>query len=224
MEREFARVSPGYELQAWVDKLPPGAPEGVVEDDWDYTAYCAKPFALKAALDSGADVAILLDAAFFPIRPIQPLVDHIAETGYYLCDNGATIGEWASDRALKRLEVDRGRAFGMCEVSSYCVGITSREFRDYTTLNMGLVDWWCVTAKMRGVFEGAHTAGFHAEQDKRNPGIVSVDPRVKGHRHDQTALSIGAHVFGMTKFVARPRFTAYEGSENETTVLVNRGM
>lgn len=223
MEREFARVSPGYELQAWVDKLPPGAPEGIAEDGWDYTAYCAKPFALKAALDSGADVAILLDAAFYPIRPIEPLVHHIAQVGYYLCDNGARLGEWCSDRALALAEIDRWQAMGVCEVSSYCVGV-SRDDSDCFGHGLGMVNSWCDLALQRGVFEGPHTAGLPGEESKRNPGWVSDDPRVRGHRHDQSGLSMAAWWNMCNRRIARPFFTAYDGSQDETTVLVNRGL
>jgi hypothetical protein len=231
MRREFERVSPGYEIQAWVDKLPPGAPGSVVEDGWDYTAYCAKPFALKAALDSGADIAILMDAAFYPIRPIQPLVDHIAKTGYYLCNNGATLGEWCSDRALELQGIDRDEAFQIPEVSSYCVGINARRtkwVREHTWNAkpcLWIIDGWARQATQRGLFEGPHTAGSPLDKSRRNVGFVSNDPRVKGHRHDQSGLSMIAwDELDPLESVDRPRFTAYKGSENETTVLINEGM
>ena len=33
----FEKSSPGYQLMAWINTLPPGAPERVIEDGWDYT-------------------------------------------------------------------------------------------------------------------------------------------------------------------------------------------
>lgn len=209
-------VDPGHEIQAHVNVLPWGAPVDVVEDGYDYTGYTAKPFALAHARQTGADIAILVDAAFFPIRPIQPLVDHIAQKGYYLCRNGATVGEWSSDRCLERMNVSRTKAMEIQEASGYCVGVNFANGRA-----IELVQRWCGFAADRLTFAGPHTAMGH---EGRNRGDVSKDPSVKGHRHDQTALSILAHQLGMTELVERPRFTAYLGHESSETVLVNEGM
>lgn len=216
MIQEFARVSPGYEIQAHVNTLPFGAPAGVIEDGVDYTAYCAKPFALAAARMAGADIAILLDAAFFPIRNIHPLVDHIAQKGYYLCNNGYKVGEWCSDRAMERMGETRERLMGMTECSSYAVGLNFADGRCTELLHR-----WCGYASDRLTFAGPHT---NLMENGRNRGYVSSDLRVRGHRHDQTTLSILAHRLAMTQFVERPRFTTYAGSETDETVLVNRGM
>ena len=213
---EFARVSPGYQIQAHVNVLPFGAPAGVVEAGYDYTGYCAKPFALLQARTAGADIAILVDAAFFPIRDIGPLVDYIAQKGYYLCRNGNQVGDWASDRCLERMGVARKDAFAMEEISSYCVGLNFADGRCVELLHR-----WCGYASDRLTFPGPHTGQMH---EGRNRGLVSVDRRVKGHRHDQTALSIVAHRLGMHELCNRPRFTAYAGSETGETVLVNQGL
>lgn len=211
----FNQVSPGFTIKAWVNTLPADAPAGVIVDDYDYTAYCAKPFAMKALMDSGADAGILLDAAFYPIRHIQPLVDHIFRNGYYLCDNGAKVGEWASDECLRLLGVTRTDAMQMTEVSSYCVGLDFHQ-----PDNRELVTDWC---KYAPAFPGPHTSADNSDIG-RNRGFVSEDPKVKGHRHDQTVLSILAHRSRYHNLAQRPRFTAYTGSEDETTVLCNQGL
>jgi hypothetical protein len=208
--------SPGYEIQAWVNTYPFGSPGPVVEDGVDYSGYCAKPFALAAARNSGADIAILCDAAFFAVRDIGPLVDHIARTGYYLCRNGNQVGHWSSDRCLERMNVSRADSFGIEEVSSYCVGLNFSDGRCTELLYR-----WCGYAADRLTFPGPHTAIMH---DGRNRGFVSVDSRVRGHRHDQTALSILAHRLGMNQLSERPYLTAYKGSESAETVLCNEGM
>lgn len=214
---KFAENSPGYEITSW-STPPPGAPEEVIEAGWDYTAYCWKPFALKHALES-AEVAILMDAAFWPIRPIQPLVDHILKYGYYLCNNGALAGHWATDRSLALMGVTRETSLTIREASSYCVGLHRRSFKA-----LQLCRQWCDAALVRGIFEGPHTAGKPDDEGVRNPGFVSDDPRVLGHRHDQLALSILAWKLGMKELVDRPILTAYDGSQDERTVLANRGM
>lgn len=212
--QRFHEVSPGFTIKAWVNALPPGAPSHVIEDGYDYTPYCAKPFAMAALRDSGFEIGLLLDAAFFPVQHISPLVEYIGDVGYFLCDNGAKVGEWCSDRALGLMKLRDYEAMEMTEASSYCVGLDFTRNESHVALNQ-----WCAAANF-GVFPGPHTNIGHTG---RNVGRCSIDPRVKGHRHDQTALSIITHRLGMRKLVARPRFTAYLGSEDSTTVLVNHG-
>ncbi len=211
---EFHATDNGHTIQAWVNTIPPGAPHMALVDDYDYVGYCAKPFALAHAMQQ-ADVAILMDAAFFPIRSIHPLIAHIVARGHYLCDNGNLVGEWSSDAALDYFGMMREEAMGVREASSYCVGLSNVGL-GHRDRNRLLVKQWCDSWRS---FPGPHTAGDRG----RNPGFVSHDPRVKGHRHDQTALSIIAHRLGMTELTQRPEFTAYDGSQDERTVLVNRG-
>lgn len=222
MIERFNADSPGYEIQAWVNTLPPGAPKDVIVDGYDYTAYCGKPFALEYARQSGATQAILLDAAFFPIRDILPMVEHIQRNGYYLCRNGFKVGEWSSDASLKYFGVSRDAAFEMEEISSYCFGIDFAQMQGAP----GVLSRWCAAAVQPDVFPGPHTA---TGGEGRNQGFVSDDPRVKGHRHDQTALSIIAHQLGMDKFSDRPFLTAYQRAYGglfpvASTVLVNHGV
>jgi hypothetical protein len=217
--RSFAAISPGYEVKAWINCYPPDAPADMTEDGYDYSPYTAKPFVLAELQRAGADIGILLDASFHACRDILPLVEHIQTHGYFLCRNGFKVGEWISDRALKAMEVERGEAWEIDEASSYCVGVDFRA--DRAREMMGL---WRNFARSKCVFPGHHTAG----KIGRNPGFVSDDPRVRGHRHDQAALSIIAHWLNMRVLVDRPHLTAYAKGyggafPDETTVLVNDG-
>lgn len=219
---EFELHSPGFKILSWSNTLPPGAPDHVIEDGYDYTAYCAKPFALLETYTAGADVGILVDAAFYPIRPIHPLVEHIAQNGYYLCKNGFSVGAWCSDRALKTLGLTRDKAMAIQEASSYCVGLNWHDPRC-----LMLIEEWTRLAVDRITFPGPHTNVHRLDNNpgfpSRNAGFVSHDHRVNGHRHDQTALSVIAHKLGMTDLVSRPKFTTYAGHQTSETVLVNKG-
>jgi hypothetical protein len=222
MIERFNAVSPGYEIQAWVNTLPPGAPRMML-DGYDYGPYAAKPFALEYARRCGATQAILLDAAFFPIRSILPMVEHIQRNGYYLCRNGFRVGEWCSDACLNSapFRISREAAFEMDEISSYAVGL---DFSHEDCCR--LLDAWTFAATDPACFPGPHTNIGHPG---RNQGFVSSDPRVKGHRHDQTALSIIANRLGMDRLSERPFLTAYQRGyggafPNESTVLVNHGV
>lgn len=202
-------------MQAWINTLPPGASR-LIENGYDYTGYQAKPFALRYAMESGAAVAILVDASFYPIRSIQPLVEHIVAHGYFLCRNGHSVGEWTSGRCLELMGMQRDEAIGIEDVSSYCVGVQLRR-RD-------LVDAWACRSTDAAV-AGPHTNSRNAPMPgQRNPGMCSNDPRCKGHRHDQSVLSILRYRLGLTELVSRPKFTAYKGTETEETVMVCQGL
>ena len=218
----LAKFAPAScEIMPYVDRLPPGAPEQVIEDGYDYTGYCAKPFALRAAMNSGADIGILVDASIVAIRDISPLVEHIRSTGYYLAPAGFTVEEWSSDRALEFFGMKREDAVALPDCASGCVGIDFRRVR-----GRKLVEDWCASWPS---FAGHHSNANAAckKHSYRNVGFVSTDPAVRGHRHDQTALSILAHRAGMTDWIPWPKFVAYEagygGHANEDTVFLIKG-
>ena len=223
MIQQFAEHSPGYQVRGWCNVLPPGTPH-IEENGYDYTGYAAKPFALRECMEDDATIAILLDASFYPVRDIGPLVDHIAQTGYYLCDNGFHVGEWTSDRALEWIGFHtREDLMQMKECSSYCVGLN---FKNKSVDCKGLLNSWCRLASSKSILAGPHenTAHQPKRRSMRNPGWCSADPRVKGHRHDQSILSILAHQYGMTNFIPRPKYTCYKAGATAETVLVNDGI
>ena len=219
--REFERVSPGYELQGWLNVLPPGTPLAV-RDGVDYTGYAAKPWAMKYALEN-ADVALLIDASVYPIRHIEPLIDFVWDKGYYLSPTGFSAGEWTNDGMLASFGLDRDHALKIPDVASGVVGLRG------TPKNLDLVMAWCRSTEW-ACFSAPHS-NVHAADKKhhyRNVGHVSYDPRCSGHRQDQSALSLLAHQAGMTELTPWPRFVAYQagygGKSDETTVLEIAGM
>ncbi len=221
LTESLRRHCPEYSVMPWIDRLPPGAPASVILDGCDYTGYCAKPFALRAAMNSGADIGILLDSSIVAIAHPAALVEHIASNGYYLAPAGFTIGEWASDYAVAYLGIDREAAFSLPDCASGCVGINFREAR-----GRQLVSDWCDSWPS---FAGPHSNLMTADRTHsyRNEGWVSNDRRVRGHRHDQLALSVLAHRAGMTNWVPWPKFVAYEagfsGHATTATVFLIRG-
>lgn len=222
MIERFDAVSPGFELQAWLNVLPPGTPR-VTKDGIDYTGYAAKPWALKYAMDSGADVALLIDCSVYPIRHIQPLIDLIWQTGYYLAPAGFTIGEWTNDEMLREFSLDRDRALTIPDVASGIVG-----FRCKLAARVA-VDEWCDSTR-RASFCDPHSNSMAADKKHhyRNVGLVSNDPRCSGHRQDQSALSLIAYQHRMTSLTPWPRFVAYQaghgGAADASTVLEIAGL
>lgn len=217
MINNFHCVSDGYPIKAWVNAYPPGAPGPVVEEDTDYGGYCAKPFALKDVMDEGTDIGILLDASFWPIRHIGPLVDEIVRRGYYMAPDGFVVGQWISDRMLSGFGLSRDETMSWAGCASGCVGLDFRNNKCRELLNR-----WCAVWDL---FPGHHSNRKAETQEfaYRNVGHVSDDPRCLGHRHDQSALGVIAHQLGMDDY-RRPRLTAYDcDGASEATVLVCRG-
>jgi hypothetical protein len=213
--RTMSEHSPEFSVTAWVGDFPAGAPEEVVVRGVDYGAYCAKPFALKSVMDTGADIGIFCDASYFNIRNISPLVEWISATGHYFMLSGNQVGNWVSDACLEKLGQDREELFGVRELASGCVGLDFNRKTNWT-----LVQQWCECAKDGVSFPGPHSAG----RQGRNPGFVSSDPRVLGHRHDQSVLNVLAHRLGIRMPEDPPRFSDYSYSRTEKSVLLSEGM
>ena len=215
--------------------LPPGTPK-LIKDGLDYTGYAAKPWAMKYAMDSGADVALLIDASVYPIRHIEPLIDFIWDHGYYLAPAGFTIGEWTNDEMLESMGMHRELALRIPDVASGIVGLVlNGTSGDVVVRARAALEMWCEATTGPG-FAAPHSNSMAADRKHhyRNVGFVSNDPRCSGHRQDQSALSIIAHQMGMTDLTPWPRFVAYQagystvpgksGKADATTVLEIAGM
>ena len=174
----------GYrgDLQLWTDTFPPGSPTQ------DQSPMAFKPFAFQHAFTQGYDVALWLDASMIAVRSVTPLLARAASVGVYLWGNGASCGEWASDDILERFDISRERSFQVEEIVSCVVGISNR----HPTGRQFLAEWLERArdgSSFRGVPPGQHWSSSRTNAD----GQVSRDPRVKGHRWDQTAASLIAH-------------------------------
>jgi hypothetical protein len=219
--REFDRVSPGYELQGWLNVLPRGT-DRIIMDGWDYTGYAAKPNAMRYAKDYGADVVLLIDASVYPIKHIEPLLDYIWEHEYYFAPAGFSIGEWTNDEMLRHFNLDRDHAMSIPDVAS---GIVGMRFGASGLCEKAL-SLWCTSTLLPG-FAAPHSNALAADKRHhyRNVGFVSYDPRCSGHRQDQSALSLIANKLEMRKMVKWPRFvTGYGIPPQDDTVLQIAGM
>jgi hypothetical protein len=223
--REFEKKSPGYELQGWLNVLPPSTPQ-LMHEGLDYTGYAAKPWAMRYAMDFGADLVLLIDASVYPIRHVEPLLDFIWGHGYYLAPAGFTIGEWTNDTMLANFGLDRDHALKIRDVASGIVGLRLDE---QSVQNRSVLRRWCESTTQPG-FAAPHSNVMAANKTHhyRNVGFVSYDPRCSGHRQDQSALSLIAHEYGLNDLTPWPRFVAYQaghgGKADETTVLEIAGM
>ena len=137
----------------------------------------------------GAGAALWLDSSCVAIRSLDPIFEAIEENGYVLFRNGSyRLGEWASDHTLSEYGLPRdpgsGAPRGMphdrADVWALGCGfrprVGGRKVRDETAF--------------RGIPEPLRNWDDYEDVKWNRAGCVSADPRVHGHRHDQTVAGI----------------------------------
>lgn len=198
-QRLRAALPADVNFVGWADCLPPGSP-----------THAESPYGFKAhgvASDPNLELLLWADASILPIRDLGPLWDLIEKQGYWFSNNGWNNGQWCSDAALPLLGITREEAFSQNHVVAGTFGLNLRS---------------PIGQAFRAEYLRFERAGaFRGPWTNKN-GEASADPRVLGHRHDQTACSVIAHRLGM-KLTDPPEWFAYKGGETEKTVLVADG-
>ena len=159
--------------------------------------FAFKPYSLAQAREYGAKVLLWLDSSCVAVRPLEPIFEQIERDGYILFTNGRRrVGEWASDAALGTLGLSRDQAMQMPEVNAVVIGLNTS-----SPLANSFLEMWHRAAHEELAFRGVSDQlrdqkGY--EDVKGNRGArVSSDPRVRGHRHDQTVAGVLAARLGM---------------------------
>ena len=179
----FREHSPSARIFSWVDSLPPGSPQ---HDD---SPYAFKVYAIRdAARRQEAQTVLWADSSVHVVKRLDPLWGLIESQGYWLSTNDVdentfrTCGEWTCDAALEPLGITREEAFKIPQVVATFFGL---DFRHQIAVDF-LREW--ERLEKAGAFKGPWV---NTNQE------ASVDPRVLGHRHDQTAASVIAYRLGM---------------------------
>jgi len=184
------------------DRWPPGSPSH------QETPYAFKAFAIADAWRRGASVVLWADASVLPVKSLDPLFERIERDGYWVSNNGFTTGEWCADSALGPLGITREQSWGIPHPVATAFGLNLAD-----PDAMGLFREWFQLAMDGAAFRGPWT--------NRN-GEASNDPRVRGHRHDQTALGVLVWRHGW-KLTDPPNIIAYRGGETADTLLIVDG-
>jgi hypothetical protein len=190
---ESARKS-GFEgdILTWPpDSFPAGCPQH------REVPFAFKPYCFREARARGMDLVLWLDSACVVLRPLDTLFRQIAERGYVLFRNrDHKVGEWASDAALARLALSRDEAMRVPEVNAAAIGLNMK-----SPIGTEFLDRWYEEARngvsFRGVISGPSSDADYWDIKWNRSGKASADPRVRGHRHDQTVAGILAHRLGM---------------------------
>jgi hypothetical protein len=159
--------------------------------------FAFKPFCFREAERHGLELVLWLDAACVVVRDLGPLFRSLEARGYLLFRNRPwKLGEWASDAALAAFGVERQEAMRLPEVDAAALGLhlghpLGREF----------LDRWLAAARDGVAFRGTRaplrTPAEHADVKWNRARRISADPRVRGHRHDQTVAGLLAHRLGL---------------------------
>lgn len=185
-------------LECWTNIMPSGCPPH------SEVPYGFKGYALDAVRRRGADLVLWCDASIKPIRSLEPLWNLIEQQGYWFSANWWPNGAWCSDAALPLLGMTREESMAHMHVAATAFGLNLR-----SEIGSGFLDDYLRYAK-NGAFCGPW---------KNDHGKASSDPRVLGHRHDQTAASVICWRRGMT-LTQPPKWFAYKGHDTEETVLL----
>ena len=217
----------GEDYVSWRDRLPPGSPTH------QQVPYAFKAYALKYAADHGADVLLQADACILPVRSLEPLWERIERDGYWIGANGFTNYEWTADLAYPDLFPD---TFLLGFYSA--ARIVNRDIPHVVAGTFGIslqhptgraiLDEYFRLASTTKAFCGPWVNTNHPTQlDKsEGPGRGPCGPSdVRGHRHDQTALSVIAWRLGC-KLTNPPDVFSYGkagGEHDPRTILIADG-
>lgn len=164
----------GVDLIKWTDQVPYGAkPHRMVP-------YQFKPYAFQNAMILGYTTVLWMDSVILINKSFNHLMDIIETDGYLILRNGWDSGQWCCDSALKPLGLTRESSFTYPQSMACVMGFDLSRFDILHVFNQ-----WLNTSNQ--TFPGPWT---------NKDGEASKDPRVLGHRHDQTAISVFAHRAG----------------------------
>lgn len=200
----------GYEFMSWTDRMPPGSPSHLD------IPFAFKAWAMKAAMDAGFTTLLWADSCILPVAPIDALFEKIEREGCWISNNGWTNAEWTADSAYSDLNVTREENEGIKHVVATTFGLdvehaTGRAiFEEYSRL-----------AKTRA-FCGPTWNSSNPEYRSRAGARPCGPPSTRGHRHDQSALSVAAWRAGV-ELTNPPEWFCYRGGETAGTVLVADG-
>jgi hypothetical protein len=189
------------DLLIWDREYPPGSPRHAD------APMAFKPFCFEEAKRQGYTSILWVDASVIVKAPLEPLFDVIEREGYLFFQEDHSVGAFCKDAALAPLGITREQSFKMRSCWSCVVGLDFRHVAAEEFLRL-----WRTAAADGVTFPGAKWSGI-----KGYPRTVSPDPRVFGHRYDQTAASVFALRLGMTKWGSKEFFGQYFENNRKAT-------
>jgi hypothetical protein len=163
-----------------------------------------KPFCISDAVSRGVDLVMWVDSSVRIRQPIEPLFKMIEEEGHLLFLEDHSLGSFCKDDALTTLGIGREESFSLPCCWACVIGLNLKFERSAEFLRQ-----W-KGRSLDGTFAGAKWSGV-----KGFSRTVSDDPRVFGHRYDQTAASAIAIKLGMSKWKSKALFSWFFDNDRE---------
>lgn len=162
----------------------------------DAVPYAFKALSIKKAIEEGADYILWCDSVIYATKSIEPVFNHIKEHGYLFFDNlGYSIGDYTSDACLSNFGMTREEAFNSKMLMACCAGFDVNNPKAKEFLYK---------------YISAASDGVSYQGDWTNENLqVSNDMRCRGHRHDQSVMSIIVKQMGLDITNAQETFFAY---------------
>lgn len=164
----------------------------------DDVPYAFKPYAIKRIKDLGYNIVIWIDSAIYPIKNFNHFIEYIKTNGYIFFDNiGYTIRDHTSDNCLTY--------FGMSDEESWKHPMIMACLMGFNFDNK-------ITCEIFDEYYNAANKIAYGGDWINNDLQVSKNPNVKGHRHDQSAMSIILAKKGIKPIHPHSTFFAYYGN------------
>jgi hypothetical protein len=176
---------------AWDQQYPEGSPTG------EEVPFAFKPFCFSVARKQGYRFVLWVDAGLCVKHSLEPLFKSIQRRGYLFFPERHAVGEFCKDDALAPLGITREESFAIPSCWSGVIGLDLD-----SPIAVEFLRQWKERAADGVTFAGPKWSGVNGW-----PRLASQDPRVKGHRHDQTAASVIAHRLGMNEWESRELFS-----------------
>ena len=162
--------------------------------------YAFKPYAIEQA---PFDLVLWCDSSIIPLRPLNPIWKLIETQGYWFSRNyDYTNGEFCCDDALPILGATREESFKIPHVVATCFGLNMRD----PVARYFLSRWKALAQAFKGPW-------------RNDSGEASSDPRVRGHRHDQSAASVVAYRLEM-RLTDPPDYFAEQGFPTSPSTIL----
>jgi hypothetical protein len=217
LEESLRHVRFRGDFLGWSDELPEGSPTQL-ESPMAFKTFC-----FHEAKRQGYRLVLWIDAPVVALRSLKPIFTMIRDNGYVTFTNnyGQSLGQWSSDEVLEHHKINREQAMRIPETPTSVIGLDLESAAGMEFLNR----WhaFCTDGlTCRGRREPYRSADDHYAVAWNHQSCISKDPRVGGHRFDQTAAGLVAHELGMPPYADNLRDIHYkETAVSRDTILLH---
>jgi hypothetical protein len=193
LEESLQRTGFQGDFLVWKDELPPKSPTQL-ESPMAFKTFC-----FMEAMRHGYRFVLWIDAPCIALRSIDPIFAIIKSKGYvmFVDPYDQSVGKWCGDDVLEHHGISREAALSMPEIPTSVIGLDL-----CSNIGRRFLQEWHAMALDGVTFQGTRKAILSTDDHYaigwNKDNRISSDPRVGGHRYDQTAAGIIANRLGMT--------------------------